>query len=183
MTVNITGALFSFSYANFSDFVLMYRIDFSFLMYFDRTYTHLTFLLDISPPSNPQPPPSPSSPNPPHQYNPQPPHHSAQANQITSTSCKRIITKMYEEKMRWSDDNKTRKREEMPRPRTERTKSEIYLFFPSFLLIFFLIPGFGFFFLIVGGREIRWDWLGGGGGGGFGGWGFFRILGGICGFF
>jgi len=153
MTVNITGALFSFSYANFSDFVLMYRIDFSFLMYFDRTYTHLTFLLDISPPSNPQPPPSPSSPNPPHQYNPHPPHHSAQANQITSTSCKRIITKTYEEKMRWSDDNKTRKREEMPRPRTERNKigNTPFFFFP---ISFFLIPGFGFF---CWGREIRWD--------------------------
>lgn len=42
------------------------------------------------------------------------------------------------------------------------TKSETHLFFNSFLLVFsFLIPGFGVFFLIVGGREIRWD--GGGG--------------------
>ena len=65
--------------------------------------------------------------------------------------------------MRWSDDNKTRKREEMPRPRTERNKIG-NTFFPSFLLVFF-IPGFGVFFLLLGeGRSggIRWD--GGGGG-------------------
>lgn len=77
MTVNITGALFSFSYTNFSDFVLMYRIDFSFLMYFDRTYTHLTFLLEISPPSKPST--AALNPPPPYQYKTTPlPHHKNQ---------------------------------------------------------------------------------------------------------
>jgi len=78
MTVNITGALFSFSYTNFSDFVLMYRIDFSFLMYFVRTYTHLTFLLEIFSPKQPlnrrpQPTDPPHPKPPPYQYKTTPP--------------------------------------------------------------------------------------------------------------
>jgi len=149
MTVNITGALFSFSYTNFSYFVLMYRIDFSFLMYFDRTYTHLTFPLDISPPSKPStaaltlltqsPPP----------YQNQPP--STAPFRTSKPNHKHELQKNHHQnvrgKTRWSDNNKTRKREEMPRPRTERKKSETHLFFSSFLLVFsFLIPGFGGFF-------------------------------------
>lgn len=51
----------------------MYRIDFSFLMYFDRTYTHLTFLLEIFSPKQPlnrrpQPTDPPHPKPPPYQY-------------------------------------------------------------------------------------------------------------------